>query len=92
MKKGFCFFMGCLLLFIGGQCLLTERVFLTSQFTHALAIRQDPTISRKTWWYEAIYGEPVKIPEKEVEIPELAGYLTMTIASICFMHGFVIKK
>ncbi|MDO4574892.1 MAG: hypothetical protein Q4D98_06720 [Planctomycetia bacterium] len=92
MKKGLCFFVGFLLLLIGGQFLLTDRVYLTSQFTHALARRQDPTINKKTWWYEAIYGEKVKIPEKEIAIPESAAYMTMAVASICIMHGLVIRS
>lgn len=74
MLKGFMCFLGMLVILIGLQFFFTDRVYLTSQFTRALAERNDPSITRKAWWYEAIYGEPVKIPEKEIAVPEWLGY------------------
>ena len=92
MKKGFCFFFGFLLLLLGLQFTMMDRVFLTSQFTHALAKQTDPALSKKTFFYQAIFGEPAPIPEKEVSIPMSAGYVTMAFGTLCFMHGFGGKK
>ncbi|MDO4550294.1 MAG: hypothetical protein Q4C96_03485 [Planctomycetia bacterium] len=75
ITKEFLSFLGMLVILVGIQVYMTERVFLTSQFTRALAERKDPSITRKTWLYEAVFGEPAKIPEKEVLIPEWVGYM-----------------
>ncbi len=87
MLKGIFCFLGMLIILLGIQFFLTERVFLTSQFTRALAERQDPSITRKTWWYEAIYGEPVKIPEKEIIVPEWLGFIIMGSGGMMCLNG-----
>ncbi|MDO4570109.1 MAG: hypothetical protein Q4D38_06990 [Planctomycetia bacterium] len=92
MKKKVWFFVGCLLLLIGLQVVCTDRVYLTSQFTYALAQRKDPAVERKQMWYKAIFGEPAKVPEKEVPIPEVAGYATLSFATIFLLHGIFSKK
>ena len=87
ITKDFMCFMGMLIVLIGIQVFATERIYLTSQFTRALAEKTDPSISRKTWLYEAIYGEPAKIPEKEIIIPDWAGYAIMFGGSMLYLHG-----
>ena len=85
--RGLCYFLGFLLLLIGLQIVLTDRVFLTSQFTYAIA-KQNPEVVRKTRIYQAFFGQPAPIPEKEIQIPAQAGYMTIFVAAICFAHGF----
>ena len=87
ITKDFLCFLGLLVILFGIQVFMTERVYLTSQFTRALAEKADPSITRKTWLYEAIYGEPARIPEKEVIIPEWAGYAIMFGGGMLYVHG-----
>lgn len=80
-------FLGLFIILVGLQVFLTDRVYLTSQFTRALAERNDPSITRKAWWYEAIYGEPVKIPEKEIAVPEWLGYVIIGSGGMMWLNG-----
>ena len=91
MKKMW-YFIGFLLLLIGLQLQMTEQVNLTSQFTEVLAEWKNPEIPKKQAWYKAIFGKPAQIPEKEVEIPEVPGYATLSAATICLLHGIFSKK
>ena len=88
MTRDFICFFGMLVMLFGIQFLMTEKVFLTSQCTRALAERHDPSITRKTWWYEAVFGEPAKIPEKEIEIPDWSGYVVLCAGGMVLFHGF----
>ena len=87
MSRDFTCFLGILVILIGIQLFMTEKVFLTSQFTRALAERNDPSITRKTWFYEAVFGEPAKIPEKEVPIPEWLGYVVLCGGGMVLFQG-----
>ena len=87
MSRDFTCFIGMLVILIGIQFFMTEKVFLTSQCTRALAERSDPSITRKTWLYEAIFGEPAKIPEKEIAVPEWAGYVILFGGGMVLFQG-----
>lgn len=89
MIRRFWVFLGTLCLLLGLEILATQSIVLTSECTKMIA-KQNPKIERKRWWVEALTGDDLEYPEKEVKVHPTAGYVLLFVASVGFMHSFFI--
>ncbi|MBE6424406.1 MAG: hypothetical protein IJD43_08700 [Thermoguttaceae bacterium] len=84
-------FVAVFLLLLGLETLFLKSVTLTSQGTEILA-KQDPSIERKRWWIEALTGDELKFPEKEIPIRNEIGYILLAFSTVGFMHWIFIPR
>lgn len=84
-------FFAVFMLLLGLEILFLKSVTLTSQGTELLA-KQDPSIEKKRWWVEALTGEELKFPEKEIPIRNEIGYILLGVSAVGFLHFFFIPS
>ena len=84
-------FLGTFLLLMGMELVWTHSVVLNSRCTELLA-KNNVEVQRKRWWVEALTGNPLEYPEKEIEIRSMSGYILLGASGLCFMHGLFLVK
>ena len=85
------FFSSILSLLIGIEMIALQSIVLNSEGTKILALG-DPSVERKRWWIEALTGDALKYPEKEIKIPQTAAYLFFGLSGLGFAHSFFFIK
>lgn len=85
-------FLSTLCLLFGLELFLLQSFVLTSESTEFIA-QQDESIERKRWWFEALVGEELRFPEKEIAVKPVVSYGLLFVAGIGFFHcAFCFKQ
>lgn len=84
-------FFAVFLLLLGLETLFLKSITLSPQGTEILA-KQDPSMEKKRWWVEALTGEALKFPEKEIPIRDEFAYVLLFFSAVGFIHVFFIPS
>lgn len=85
------FFSSVLCLLVGLELCSLQSIVLNSEGTKLLA-KGNPAVERKRWWIEALTGDALKYPEKEIQIPQSAAWIFFGLSGLGIAHSLFFIK
>lgn len=86
-----CFFLAILVLLVGGQFRLVERVVLTRQVTERLAEHQAPNAAQASKGIRSLWPSAgPTIPGKVITPPRWIGLALLSVGAVLLLQSFVL--